>query len=218
MSRFTIWTVPGSPFARAVIAVMLEKRADFRVMALKPGDQRSPEHLTRHPFAKMPAFSDGDFELYETQAVLRYLDRALPDPQLTPNDAKAAARMDQVLNINDHYLFNGVSNVIGFQRVVGPLLLGLKPDEDAIAAAMPDAHRVLGELSRLLGDQDYFAGTLSLADFAIAGQLDFIAMAPEWEALTLDRPNLARWLDRMNERDSVRRSNMQAVTEMAQAA
>ena len=37
-------------------------------------------------------------------------------PALTPADPKAAARMDQVMNICDWYLFQGVDNVIGFQR------------------------------------------------------------------------------------------------------
>ncbi len=54
--------------------------------------------------------------------------------------------------------FQGVGTVIGFQRVVGPPLLGLPTDEAAIAQAMPKAHAVFNELSRLLGDNSYFAG------------------------------------------------------------
>ncbi len=68
-----------------------------------------------------------------------------------PTDAKEAARMDQVMNVCDWYLFQGVGTVIGFQRVVGPKLLGLQTDEAAIAQAMPKAHAVFSELSRLLG-------------------------------------------------------------------
>jgi hypothetical protein len=51
------------------------------------------------------------------------------------------------------YLFPVVARVIVFQRIVGPLLLGITPDEAAIAAAVPDARRCLGELNRLLGNQ-----------------------------------------------------------------
>ena len=69
------------------------------------------------------------------------------------------------MNVNDWYLFHGVGNVIIFHRVIGPRLLGLTPDEEAIKAAMPKAHAVFDELARLLGDQPYFTGdTLSLAD------------------------------------------------------
>jgi glutathione S-transferase len=81
----------------------------------------------------------GDFRLYESQAILRYLDRTLPGPALTPAHPQAAGRMDQLMNINDWYLFQGVANIIAFQRIVGPRLMGLTPDETTIAAAMPKA-------------------------------------------------------------------------------
>ncbi len=218
MSAFTVWTIPGSPFARAVIAVLYEKGADFRVARLQPGTLKSGEHLARHPFGKMPVLDHGDFRLYETQAILRYLDRVLPEPPLTPAEPEAAARMDQLMSVNDHYLFNGVGNVIGFQRVVGPMLLGLTPDEGAIAAAMPAAQTVFAELSRLLGGQDYFAGgQVSLADFTLFGQIDFFDGIPEWGPLTDGRDNIARWHERMTQRDSIRQSTMQAVGELATA-
>ncbi len=218
MTEFTVWTIPGSPFARAVIAVLFEKSADFRVARLQPGTLKSGEHLVRHPFGKMPVLDHGDFRLYETQAILRHLDRVLPQPSLTPAEPEAAARMDQLMNINDHYLFNGVGNIIGFHRVIGPLLLGLTPDEGAIAAAMPAAHTVFAELSRLLGEQEYFAGDqISLADFMLFGQIDFFDGIPEWQPLTAGRDNLVRWHERVNRRDSIRRSTMQAVGVLATA-
>ena len=91
--------------------------------------------------------------LYETQAILRYLDGSYPAPALTPAVPRAAGRMDQVMNISDWYLFKGVANVIAFQRVVRPRLMGLPAEEAAIAQAMPKAHTVFNELSRLLGRQ-----------------------------------------------------------------
>src|SRR5271168_4212179 len=129
MSDFIVHSIPGSPFGRAVLAVMEEKGATYRVSPVAPGSFRAPEHLARHPFGRVPVLEQDGFMLYETQAILRYLDRILPIPALTPTDPKAAARMDQVLNIGDWYLFQGVNSVIGFQRVVGPRLLGLAPDE-----------------------------------------------------------------------------------------
>ncbi len=219
MSDFTIWTVPGSPFSRAVIAVLIEKRAPVRVVALAPGEIKAPDHLARQPFGRMPAFAHGDFMLYETQAVLRYLDRVLPEPVLTPADPHQAARMDQLMGINDWYLFQGVNTVIGFQRVIGPMLMGLTPDEAAIEAAMPKAHVAFAELSRLLGDKPFFAADrVSLADFMLLGQLDILAMAPEWTALTDGRANLTHWLERMRMRPSVAQTTMPAVAAMAQAA
>ena len=62
------------------------------------------------------------------------------------------------MNICDWYLFQGVNNVIGFQRVVRPRVMGLAPDEVAIADAMPKARIVFDELARLLGSKNFFAG------------------------------------------------------------
>lgn len=218
MTAFTVWTIPGSPFARAVIAVLLEKGGAFRVARIQPGTLKCEEHLARHPFGKMPVLDHGDFRLYETQAIVRYLDRILPEPALAPADPRQAARMDQVMNIHDHYLFNGVANVIGFQRVVGPMLFGLTPDETAIANAIPAGQVVFAELSHLLSGQDYFAGdAVSLADFMLFAQIDFLDGTPEWATLLTPRDNLVRWHARMNERESIRRSTMNEVAKLAPA-
>ena len=92
--------------------------------------------------------------------------------------------MDQVMNICDWYLFQGVSNVIGFQRVVRPRLLGQAADEAAIAKALPKAHTVISELSRLLVGKPYFAGgAVSLADLMVAPQFDFLGQTPRWGAV-----------------------------------
>src|SRR5579859_4835103 len=136
MSEFVIYSIPGSPFGRAVFAALEEKGAAYSLVPVAPGSFRSPEHLARHPFGRVPVLDHGGFRLYETQAILRYLDRILPGIALSPADPKVAARMDQLMNICDWYLFQGVCNVIGFQRIVGPRLLGLTPDEAAIAGAM----------------------------------------------------------------------------------
>src|SRR5271165_4967291 len=153
MSSFTVYSIPGSPYGRAVLATLEEKGASYRLSPVAPGTFKSPEHMARHPFGRVPVLDHGGFLLYETQAILRYLDRVLPTPALTPADPRAAARMDQAMGVNDWYLFQGVGNVIAFQRIVGPRLMGLTPDEAAIAAAMPKAHIVFNELSRLLGSQ-----------------------------------------------------------------
>ena len=65
------------------------------------------------PLRPRALLEHGDFTLYETQAILRYLDRVLPAPALTPRDPPATARMDQLMNVNDWYLFQGVGAVIG---------------------------------------------------------------------------------------------------------
>lgn len=176
MSQFVVHSIPGSPFGQAVLATLEEKGAPYRLSPVAAGTFRSPEHLARHPFGKVPVLEHGGFWIYETQAILRYLDRVLPAPPLTPKDPRTAGRMDQLMNINDCYLFQGTGAVITFQRIVGPRLIGMTPDEAAITEAMPRAHTVFGELARLLGDQTYFVGaTPSLADLLLAPLMQFSA-------------------------------------------
>jgi len=219
MSPFIVHSIPGSPFVRAVLATLEEKGGAYRFSPVSPARLRAPEHLARHPFGKVPTLDHDGFHIYETQAILRYLDRVLRAPPLTPADPRDAARMDQAMNVNDCYLFRDVSTVIAFQRVVGPRLMGLKPDEAAIAAAMPKAQEVFAELSRLLGDQPYFAGgALSLADLMLAPQVEFFSQTPEWGTLGESRPNLAAWLERMQARPSLEATTWDRVEAMAKAA
>jgi len=219
MSEFIVHSVPGSPFGRSVLATLEEKRAPYRLAAVAPGATKTPEYLALHPFGRVPVMEHDGFRLYETQAILRYLDRQIPQPSLTPTDIKRAARMDQVMNINDWYLFHGVGNVIIFHRVIAPRLMGQAADEAAIKAAMPKAHAVFNELARLLGGQPYFTGdTLSLADLMVAPAVEFFTAIPEWSALGASHANLVSWMGRMQDRPSMKATTWEHVTELAKAA
>ena len=219
MSEFIVRSIPGSPFGRAVLATLEEKRAPYRLAPLAPGSLKTPEYLALHPFGRVPVLEHDGFRLYETQAILRYLDRVLPEPSLTPSDVRSAARMDQAMNVNDWYLFHDVGNVIIFQRVIGPQLMGLTPDEDVIKAAMPKAHAVYDELSRLLGEQPYFAGeAVSLADLMLAPAVEFFTIIPEWTVLGAPHANLVSWMKRMQDRPSMKATTWERVSELAKAA
>lgn len=219
MSSFIVHSIPGSPFGRAVLATLVEKNAAFRLVAVEPRAIKSEPYLSKHPFGRVPVLDHDGFRLYETQAILRYLDRVMPSPALMPTDPKAAARMDQIMGICDWYLHQGCNSIIGFQRIVRPRLLGLPADEAAVAEAVPRAHVVFAELSRLLGGDAYMAGAqVSLADMMVASQMNFLAETPEWSPLTAQRPNLPAWLARVNARKSFEATTWERVAEMAKAA
>lgn len=210
MSGFVVHAVAASPYAQAVLITLAEKGWTAEIVP-PAGGLQSETHLARHPFGKIPALEHDGFMLYETQAILRYLDRLLPEPALTPADLRAAARMDQVMNITDHYLMAEVGRTIGFQRIVGPMLRGLEPDLAVIEAALPAAHRVFGVLDGILRGQDYLAGeTVSLADVIVTPHIAMLAMAPEWAGLTAATPDLLSWAARMNDRASVREARGRA--------
>ena len=169
-----------------------------------PHELKSEAYLKRHPFGRVPAFEHGDLKLYETQAILRYLDDVFPTPSFVPADPRAAARMNQIIGINDWYLFPKAAAPIVFQRVIGPILLGTPTDEAAIAAAVPMAKTCITELDRLLGAQRYLTGEqISIADIMLAPQIDFFAVTPEGRPLLDGTQNLKAWLARMNARPSM---------------
>jgi glutathione S-transferase len=218
MTPLLVHSVPGSPYGRAVLMTLEERGAAYRLVPVMPPAHRAAAHLARHPFGRVPVLEHGDFTLYETQAILRYLDRILPGTPLTPAEPRGAARMDQLMNVNDWYLFQGVGNVISFHRIVAPKLMGKPPDEAAIAAAMPRAHVVFDALARELGSQPYFGGSApTLADLLLAPHVDFLAMVPEWPALTANHPNLEAWIERMQARPSMQATTWERVAAMAAA-
>jgi glutathione S-transferase len=203
MSDFTVYGVPGSPFMRSVCAAMEEKGEPYRIQAFGPGGMRDDDQRPLHPFGRIPVIDHGDFRLYETQAILRYVDTTFPDPVLQPTDPRALARMNQIVGINDWYLFPQVARIIVFQRIVGPVLMGTAPDEAAVAAALPDAARCFNELDRLLGDHAFLAGDrLSIADLMVAPQLSYLAAIPECAGL-MQGTRLQAWLGRMDARASM---------------
>jgi glutathione S-transferase len=217
MSDFIVHSVPGSPYGRAVFAMLEEKGAPYRLAPVNTETRKVEPHILRHPFGRVPVLEHGGYMLYETQAILRYIDRILPRPSLTPADPRAAGRMDQVMNICDWYLFQGVNNVIGFQRLVKPRLMGQPADEAVIAQAMAQARIVFDALTRLLGGQSYLAGdNLSLADLMIVPQLDFLKQTPEWAVLA--SPILTSWLDRMIARPSFKATTWECISELAKVA
>ena len=156
-----------------------------------------------HPFGRVPAIRHGDFHLYETQAILRYIDATFAGRALQPREPQAIGRMNQMIGINDWYLFPRVARVIVFERIVGPALFGKTPDEAAIAAALPEAQLCLGELDRLLGDQTHLAGEeFSLADVLLAPQVYYLSATPEGASI-LAGTALHAWLERVGERASM---------------
>ena len=201
MSEFVIYGIPGSPFLRSACLGLEEKGQPYRIERL--ADMRGETHRSLHPFGRMPTVDHGSFRLYETQAILRYVDALFPKPALQPTQPRAIARMNQIIGINDWYLFPQVARIIVFNRIIGPALLGMRPDETAIAAAVPDARLCLGELDRLVDGQPFLAGEhLTIADLMLAPQVYYLAASPEGAAI-LKATSLLSWLGRMNARPSM---------------
>lgn len=218
MTQFIIHGAPQSPYVRGALLGLEEKRADWALVPVAFADFKGPEHLARHPFGRIPVMDQGDFRLYETQAILRYLDRIIPAPALTPADPKAEARMNQVCGIADCYVREDVTFGLSFPRLAAPGL-GLPVDEARIAASIPRARVCIDEIARLLGDQPYMAGdAVSIADLALAPHLVIFQRTIEGAPMIEGQPKLAAWIDRMNARPSMAATTPDRVAEQARAA
>ena len=83
MVTLKIHGMPPSTFTRAVRMACHEKGIDYELVPTTPGDVRP-----LNPFSKIPAITHGDFTLYESAAILRYLDRTFAGPKLWPDDSR----------------------------------------------------------------------------------------------------------------------------------
>ncbi len=218
MSEFVVHGIPGSPYVRGALLALEEKDAPWRLVPVSFDGSKSPEHLARHPFGRVPVLEHGDFRLYETQAIMRYVDRLLPTPPLIPADPRREARMNQLFGISDWYMARFAMSAICFPRLVAPLL-GLPVDEVAIAASVPQARLTIDEIARLLGEQPFLTGdSLSLADLMLAAHIDFFAATEEAKPMLAANPALQEWHGRMRARPSMKATSFKALTERAAAA
>lgn len=205
MGEIVVHGMIGSPFVRSALVALAEKGQAYRLRPLRIQEIRSPEFQALHPFRRVPVFEQDGFTLCETQAILRHIERAWPEPALIPIDIAAAARMDEALGIVDNYLFPGGGEVLGYQRIIAPRFLKIAPNEEACAAAESKVGTVLGMLARTLGEKPYLTGSApTLADLAFGCHLDFLRTTPEGARTVAGEPALDALRLRLGERPSFR--------------
>ncbi|MBS0298286.1 MAG: glutathione S-transferase family protein [Proteobacteria bacterium] len=201
MTEFLLWGAAGSPYFRSVLMALEEKAQPYRVRLVGIGETKGAEHLARHPFGRLPVCDHGDFRLYETQAILRYVDQVCLGAALHPDGARAQARMDQLMGIVDWYVFPQVSVPISAERIFAQRFWNRPTDEARVAAAVPQARVCINEIARLMGAAPYLTGDkVSLADLMLAPHLAYFAATPE--GAMLGEAGLGGWLERMRARPS----------------
>ncbi|HEY7900951.1 MAG TPA: glutathione S-transferase family protein [Caulobacteraceae bacterium] len=155
-----------SPFVRKTLAYMAEKGLTAE---LKPVRFQDPEPGFRaaSPFGKMPAFSDGDFAISDSTAIIAYLEAAHPEPALIPAEPKARARTTWYEEFADTLLCAQVGKIF-FNRIVAPRFLGRDGDIEAAKAAERD------ELPPLV---DYLEGVIPASGFLVGDRLSLADLA-----------------------------------------
>jgi glutathione S-transferase len=214
MCEVIVHGIPGSPYVRAVLLTLEEKNIGWRLAGVPFGANLTALYGEIHPFHKMPTLDHGEFRLYETLAILNYIDRIAPAPALRPLPVRAAARMDQVIGIVDAYAAPRLSAALSFPRLIAPML-ALPVDEAAVRDAIDPAAEVVDELSRLLGGQTFMAGdSLSLADLMLAPHLVTLPHFAEGRTLLRQHDNLSAWIILVEARPSMACTTMERLLEL----
>ena len=202
MARPIVYGPAGSTYVWSTRMALAEKGIPHDLVEVGFGEHREAAHLKRHPFGKVPAFEHDGFELYETQAILRYIDERFMGSPLQSTDVHEFSRMNQIIGIVDAYAWPSIAAGILFNRMLAPRL-GLPVDEAAVAGALPRARLCLAEFARLKGEQPFMAGErISLADLMVAPLLYYFSRLPEGEAPLAEHPNLRPWIERIEVRQS----------------
>src|SRR5262249_46469259 len=94
MSDLVVYGFPRSTFVNVVRLVLTHKEVPYRFHDLEP-EMGKPSHLALHPFNRVPILKHGDFAVYETSAIVSYLEETFPKPSLQPKDIRDRARMNQ---------------------------------------------------------------------------------------------------------------------------
>jgi glutathione S-transferase len=195
----------GSPFSWRVQLVLEEKGLPYEpvLLSFQKGEHKSSEHLVRSPHGKVPALEDDGVSLYESSAIVEYLEERYPTPPTLPRDpaARAAVRIEELecqLYFADKFL------AVARQAFFTP---PERRDTAAIAAAQGEVKEQLRALEARAAKRrgEYLLGDLSRADFT---WLPFVEIAGRAgvDIETAAAPWLVGWRSRMRARPSYERS------------
>ncbi|MEY9394911.1 glutathione S-transferase [Bradyrhizobium japonicum] len=197
MSETIVYGFPRSTFVNIVRLVLTHKDVAYRFEDLEPVMGRS-EHLALHPFNRVPIFRHGDFTVYETRAIVGYIDEVFAGARLTPQNPHARARMNQWIGVVDSYVYPYMIHHVTHERLVFPEL-GIASDEKVVAHALPKVENALVAIERELADgRDYLLGPeLSIADFYLLPSTFAFSLTEEGKAMYPKYPAFCRWRERM---------------------
>jgi glutathione S-transferase len=159
----TFYYGSGSPFAWRVWLALEHKQIPYQleVLSFDRGETRTPAFLAINPRGRVPTIVHDGFKLWESLAILEYLEERFPQQPLLAGDAKIRATTRRLMIEADGDLYAAL------RRLFEATVPGGEPVDAATLAEMH--HGVVEQLQRLEADLagDYFTGTLSLADFAL---------------------------------------------------
>lgn len=195
-----------SVYVRIARLALHEKGVAYRLVEVDVFAEGGPpaDYLERQPFGRIPAFEHDGFRLYETAAIVRYVDAAFAGPPLMPSDSRACARANQIMSLLDSYGYRPMVWDLYLERVAAPRE-GRTTDETKVADALPRIETCLKALAALTEPAGPFllGGEPTLADLHAAPMIAYLALAPEGKAMLDREPRIARWWLAMRARPSM---------------
>ena len=190
----------GSPFAWRVWLALEHKRLayDLRTISFDRGDHKTPEFLRQNPRGKVPLLVDGDFVLYESNAIVEYLDEAYPGrgAPLFPGDVRRRALVRRLVSEAADYFDKALDGIVDYAFAKDPA----QRDEKAFAAGKAAVAENCALFAAAM-QGDFLAGPLSAADFALYPLVAFLdrcrVKLPDFDAAALLAAALAAWKARV---------------------
>ncbi|WP_273452495.1 glutathione S-transferase family protein [Nevskia ramosa] len=180
---------PFSTYARRVRIALIEKNIPHKLVEVDMAarQHKTPEYMALNPYARVPTLEEDGFVLYESSAILMYLEDEHPEPALIPGDSKGRAEVDMHLRLCDAQMATP-AGVIIFQKRFFP---EAKWNLESIAKASADIAKHLKILDRQLEGVDYLVhDRYTLADIAYIPFLQFLPLMVDAASVPA---NVAKW-------------------------
>jgi glutathione S-transferase len=191
-----------STCTRRVLGTLAEKQATYELVSIDfaKGEHKTPANLARQPFGQMPSLEDGDFTLFESRAMIRYIDATVPGQSLTPKDPKSHALMEQWISVEMENFNPGIAGVV-YQEMFLPMMGG-KCDSAKAEESKAKLAPCLAILDKHLAKGPHFVGDqFTLADICYMPYVEY-GMQTSAKDMLMSHTNFAAWWKRVSERSS----------------
>jgi glutathione S-transferase len=204
----TFYAASGSPYVWRVWLALEHKAVpyDLKLLSFDAGDLAKPEFRALNPRKRVPVLVDEAFAIYESAAIVEYLEDRYPDqPRLFSEDARERATQRRMIREADQYFAEPL------ERLVSAILFTSKErwDEAKIDSAWRDLATELNHWESAMAGE-YLAGLVSAADYTlypeVALALRIATRIPELAATNPIGPRMHAWRTRMETLPVVQRT------------
>ena len=168
----TLHAFPPSPRSFKVLAVAHHLGIDyqFAFCDLTKGAQKAAAYTALNPNQRVPALEDGDFSLWESNAIIQYLATRKPEANLLPMDERGRADVAR-WQFWESTTWDPACAILVFERAVKRFFGGGAPDPVEVEKGLQRFHRAAGVLEGHLKGRKYVCDQLTLADFSLGADL-----------------------------------------------